>query len=101
MNESYEFQVNEMKKHSYEFYLGLARGDDPLTYTFSDNDNETVFQVEITAKIPKKIKGVLVQFYFCSDHGKWMCSSDYSPTYLITEDGSWKDSSYDGSEYRE
>ena len=99
MNDSYTFQIGELKKLGFVYFERLAHGGEPLTYSFADEKEAKPVQVEVGARFPKKAKGVLVTVDFCSDQGKWMHKSDTTVTYLTQYDNSWYESSYDGSEF--
>lgn len=46
----FESQLNELQKLSYDFYRTLAKGEEPLTYSFVENDGAE-HQVEVSVEI--------------------------------------------------
>ncbi len=101
LSESEKRQIQELQRLSFDFYYRLALGGEPLTYSCRESDNpqgqET--QVEVSAKINKKLEGVLVDIDFDSDWAARWVRTSRSEAFYLTPDNAWQESSYDGSEF--
>lgn len=103
LSESEKRQIPELQKLSFDFYYRLALGGEPLTYSYREPDapKEQETQVEVNAKINKKLEGVIVDIDFDSDwSARWVRASK-SETFYLTPDNVWRESSYDGVEFKE
>ena len=103
LSESEKRQIPELQKLSFDFYYRLAIGGEPLTYSYREPDTPKGqdTQVEVNATINKKLESVIVDMDFNSDwSARWVRTSK-SETFYLTPDNVWRESSYDGSEFKE
>lgn len=65
----YKSQMAEFIKMDYVFFESLARGEEPLTYTFKPSDDDSETQVEISSRFAKDKDSLIIDFGFDTNYG--------------------------------
>lgn len=91
MNDSYKFQIDEVKKLSYNFYEKLAASEDALTYAFADDEKNTDVQVEVQAEKDKKSNALIITIDFYVDSRNFIHISDASEVLYLHKENKWEE----------
>jgi hypothetical protein len=89
----YKLQIDELKKMSYSFYLSLAKGKEPLTFTAKDDDNSE-HQVEVNVTMDKDDeKALVVIIDFDTNWGGRETRTSGAHAFLLTTNNEWQEES--------